>query len=378
MEASELGQWDSLPLGDVVAVMAPFPARWWVSGGSALELHLRRSWRNHEDTDVGICRRDARHLLGLSAEWEIFVASQGVLTKWDGRDLSADDHENNLWCRQDRGPWRLDVTVGEGDEHQWVYRRDPSFSLPWDRVVLHAANGVPYLAPALQLLFKSTNLRPKDQLDAETVIPELDAGSLALLDVRLPHGHPWSTLVARHRRGVVGTDVLTLLDLMQSAGVVVWIDGGWGVDALLGEQTRAHADLDVAISTRHFDRARAALGRHSFVLVRDDGPHNVVLGDPAGRLIDLHAFDDTTTVIGPDGIERHGPNGLAYEAGGFTGEGRIEGRSVPCMSAQFQMRSHTGYPVDRDDWHDVLNLHRRFELEIPPNYEKWQDQASTT
>src|SRR5258708_7387144 len=28
---------------------------------------------------------------------------------------------------------------------------------------------------------------------------------------------------------------------------LVWIDGGWGVDALLGHQTRKHDDLDVAV-----------------------------------------------------------------------------------------------------------------------------------
>jgi lincosamide nucleotidyltransferase A/C/D/E len=27
-------------------------------------------------------------------------------------------------------------------------------------------------------------------------------------------------------------------------GIEIWIEGGWGVDALLGEQTRPVADLD--------------------------------------------------------------------------------------------------------------------------------------
>jgi hypothetical protein len=57
----------------------------------------------------------------------------------------------------------------------------------------------------------------------------------------------------------------------------------------------------------------------------------------------VHASDDTTTELGPDGIERHGPDGLLYEAGGLTGEERIGCRTVRCMSAAFQMRSHTGY-----------------------------------
>ena len=38
------------------------------------------------------------------------------------------------------------------------------------------------------------------------------------------------------------------LDLFDELGIKVWIDGGWGVDALLGECTRKHQDLDIIIS----------------------------------------------------------------------------------------------------------------------------------
>jgi lincosamide nucleotidyltransferase A/C/D/E len=31
-------------------------------------------------------------------------------------------------------------------------------------------------------------------------------------------------------------DVLAILDQLDRAGVVAWLDGGWGVDALLGER----------------------------------------------------------------------------------------------------------------------------------------------
>jgi lincosamide nucleotidyltransferase A/C/D/E len=361
-----------MALDDAVALMEPFPERWWVAGGVALELHLGRSWRTHDDTDVGICRRDARHLPATLDGWEFAVAAQGRLVPWDGRELSVDAHENNLWCRQDGGPWRLDVTLGEGDDDRWIFRRDRSLALPWRRVVLRTAAGVPYIAPAIELLFKSADVRPKDQLDAEVVIPALDRASVALLSIRLADDHPWAGPVAEHHRGVTAAEVLELVGLLEAAQVAVWVDGGWGVDALLGEQTRAHADLDIAVPTRHLARTRDVLADASFALVRDDGPFNVVLGDDAGRLIDVHSFDDTTTVVGADGIERHGPNGLSYEAGGFVGEGLIDGRPVKCMSAAFQMRSHTGYTLHDTDWHDVSNLHRRFGLPIPVEYDEWR------
>jgi len=39
--------------------------------------------------------------------------------------------------------------------------------------------------------------------------------------------------------------LVDLLQLFESAGIEVWLDGGWAVDALLGEQTRPHKDVDI-------------------------------------------------------------------------------------------------------------------------------------
>jgi lincosamide nucleotidyltransferase A/C/D/E len=39
-------------------------------------------------------------------------------------------------------------------------------------------------------------------------------------------------------------DVIEIADLLQTSGIEVWLDGGWGVDALLGEQTRPRKDVD--------------------------------------------------------------------------------------------------------------------------------------
>lgn len=195
----DLEPWEPLPLDELVELMRRIDTRWWIAGGHALELHLGRWWRAHDDIDVGVCRSEVPRLRDVFAGWEIFVASRGELRAWHGEPIAAARHENNLWVRHPGGPWRVDVTVGEDADGEWVYRRDPTFRLPWDRAVLRSLNDVPYLAPALQLLFKSKAVRPKDQLDAEAVIPHLDAGSLAVLDARLPRSHRWRTLV-RNRR----------------------------------------------------------------------------------------------------------------------------------------------------------------------------------
>jgi lincosamide nucleotidyltransferase A/C/D/E len=39
--------------------------------------------------------------------------------------------------------------------------------------------------------------------------------------------------------------LVDLLQLFESTGIEVWLDGGWAVDALLGEQTGPHKDVDI-------------------------------------------------------------------------------------------------------------------------------------
>ncbi len=192
MSVPELGTWEPLGLEAAIEIFSAAPFRWWISGGLALELHLGHSWRSHEDSDVGVLRRDLDSVHQLLSSWDLHVAAAGRLTPWRGEPLDSTRHQNNIWCRRARdGPWVLDVTVGEGSDDNWIYRRDPSVKIPWNLAVLHTADGIPYLAPELQLLFKSKKPRPKDDIDATTVIPELDARRRNELSRLLKPDHPW-------------------------------------------------------------------------------------------------------------------------------------------------------------------------------------------
>jgi Aminoglycoside-2''-adenylyltransferase len=88
-----------------------------------------------------------------------------------------------------------------------------------------------------------------------------------------------------------GEDVLEVLDRLESAGIVVWLDGGWGVDALIGRQTRPHSDLDLAIARDDLVQAEVLLAGAGF---RHDTeampgvPARFVMVDELGRQVDFH------------------------------------------------------------------------------------------
>ena len=125
--------------------------------------------------------------------WDIHAAHEGRLDPWT---VWRGEAPNNLWLRRDlTAPWVLDLTVGEGTDTEWVYRRDAVVRRPWREAILTSRTGVPYLAPELQLLFKSKHLREKDTMDAERVIPELVADQRNFLINHLPEDHAWQQLL---------------------------------------------------------------------------------------------------------------------------------------------------------------------------------------
>ncbi|MBK5227613.1 MAG: aminoglycoside nucleotidyltransferase [Actinobacteria bacterium] len=163
---------------------------------------------------------------------------------------------------------------------------------------------------------------------------------------------------------VMPTDVVSVLDLLEGRGASVWVDGGWGVDALLSKQTRPHSDLDIVIGEQDLSTVVEALEGTGFTRIptKDDKDWNFVLGDSRGREVDIHVvvFDEEG-----DGIYGPAENGDMYPAESLSGEGEIEDRKVRCISAEWQARFHSGYEWDENDRRDMEALGRRFGIELP-------------
>src|SRR4051812_19580969 len=78
----------------------------------------------------------------------------------------------------------------------------------------------------------------------------------------------------------------------EEAGAVV--GGGWAVDALLGRQTRDHADLDLWVPAERLERlvrALVPLGVDRIQYWGDNRPWNFPLHDGRGTRVDLHLVE---------------------------------------------------------------------------------------
>ena len=161
------------------------------------------------------------------------------------------------------------------------------------------------------------------------------------------------------------SDVLQVIERLRHAGVRVYVAGGWGVDALIGEQSRPHADLDLAFDAAEEDRVLSALRQAGYVMITDQRPARFVLQDRSGHTVDFHpvVFDASG-----DG-EQTGFGGIKYRYPSTElGRGIIGGTEVDCLSAELLIQFHLGYTPTEKDVQDMNLLRARLGVHLPPPY----------
>jgi lincosamide nucleotidyltransferase A/C/D/E len=159
-------------------------------------------------------------------------------------------------------------------------------------------------------------------------------------------------------------EVTTLYALFESSGIRVWIDGGWGVDALLGEQTRPHKDLDIVLQSKDAPKLMEVLNSRGYKQFREDSLWNIVFRDAKGHEVDYHVFifdEKEENIIG----------GILYPPESLAGTGSIAGRLVRCIEPKSMIKFHSGYALEGKDFKDVSALCKKFDIPLPDEYTKF-------
>ena len=148
-------------------------------------------------------------------------------------------------------------------------------------------------------------------------------------------------------------DIVDLYSGLLAAGVRVWVDGGWGIDALLGRQTRTHRDFDAIAAFEDLLALTRYLSGRGFAL-KVIWPENSWAPSPeepalVGR--ESPAVEAATAFVLEDGsgretdfhvarLDEHGrwlpawETDLVFPPEAFAGMGTVGGTRVRCLSAE--------------------------------------------
>jgi lincosamide nucleotidyltransferase A/C/D/E len=150
-------------------------------------------------------------------------------------------------------------------------------------------------------------------------------------------------------------EVLAVLADLTEAGCSVWVVGGWGVDALVGRQTRLHRDLDLALDARNETVALRVLERRGYRIETDWRPVRVELVAEGRGWVDVHpvVFD----AAGHGRQADVGGGKFDYPSEAFD-QGTLGGVRVPCLSRDQQLTFHSGYAPRAIDLLDLAQLER--------------------
>ncbi len=162
-------------------------------------------------------------------------------------------------------------------------------------------------------------------------------------------------------------EVCRLGAILDLQGIDFWIDGGWGVDAPLGHQTRPHSDLDLAVYLLDFEKLNEVLEREGYARVADPEARywNPVYQNLAGKSVDLHGFvldSEGKGVLGDPADEAF------YPAGALDGVGQIGNIQVRCIAAPIVLMFRNGFEPRAVDRHDVAVLCDTFDLPRPSRF----------
>jgi lincosamide nucleotidyltransferase A/C/D/E len=159
------------------------------------------------------------------------------------------------------------------------------------------------------------------------------------------------------------TDAIEIITIAEENEIDIWIDGGWGIDALLEEETRPHNDIDLFAEEVNSKKFIKILKEKGFTEVVESytTPFHTVWKDNKDRIIDLHIFrfNQEGYII----FEEE-----TFPPKVFSGIGKIGDKKVKCIDAENQILFHLGYEHDNDDIHDVKLLCEKFNIPLPSDY----------
>ena len=152
-----------------------------------------------------------------------------------------------------------------------------------------------------------------------------------------------------HASTTPASEVLTIIGWLTEKETVYQVNGGWGVDALVGRQTREHGDLDVYVDADVVPDLIEWLASRGYEPVTDWLPIRIELASERGR-VDVHPM-----VIQPngDGVQQGFEDAVFTHPAVARTRGSIDGVPVIVGTAERLRELRNGYDPRPEDEHDL-------------------------
>jgi hypothetical protein len=185
--------WDPWRPENVARLLAGVSVPWYVAGGWALDLFRGEQTREHADLEIAVPAVSFGAVRAALTGYDVEVVGAGRI--WP-LDSPAFDVMYQTWVSEPgSGVYRLDIFREPQRDGAWICRRDETITLPYERIIHHTGEGIPYLAAEIALLFKAKHAAElKNQVDFEGALPLLDASAVGWLRwalSRIHPGHAW-------------------------------------------------------------------------------------------------------------------------------------------------------------------------------------------
>ncbi len=167
--------------------MKDFKHPWFIAGGWAIDLFLGQETRPHSDIEIGVYRHHQSSLKKHLEGWTFLKVNKANILAWEGERLELPVHE--LYAiKQEQ---TLEILLSESSQGDWVFRRDPAITVPYELAWAESSKGIPYLQPEIVLLYKVNQSRKKDHHDFFETYKHLDVDKRKWLRKAVSHHEPY-------------------------------------------------------------------------------------------------------------------------------------------------------------------------------------------
>lgn len=188
---ADLFEWDAWRPERVAQLLARVEVPWYVAAGWAIDLFLGKQRREHEDLEIAVPSARFAEVVEAFPNLDVFVIAEGgmAIPLARAQDLLESTHQT--WVREPgTNVWRFDMFREPSDGDDWICRRDATIRLPYEEVIEHTRDGIPYGRPEIVLLYKAKHSRPKDDGDFAAALPWLSSEQRRWLKATLELVHP--------------------------------------------------------------------------------------------------------------------------------------------------------------------------------------------